>query len=234
MILRESQVALIGKFMDAVREGRSVCHQMIMGAGKTTVVGPLLALLLADGKSLVVQCVPNALLEMSRSVMRERFSTIFNKAVLTFHFDRFMTVTEGLYRKLHHARETRSVVVTTPTAIKSFALKFVEICHTLDGASIPAEKTKKSGFKALFGLSREDVKGRELDAAAIAGLRKEAALCIHIIDIFRSGALLLDEVDLILHPLKSELNWPTGGRRSRPVKARPSMGGPSAAQAASA
>lgn len=123
MILRESQVALIGKFMDAVREGRSVCHQMIMGAGKTTVVGPLLALLLADGKSLVVQCVPNALLEMSRAVMRERFSTIFNKAVLTFHFDRFMSVTEGLYRKLRHARETRSVVVTTPTAIKSFALK---------------------------------------------------------------------------------------------------------------
>ena len=29
--------------------------QMIMGAGKTTVVGPLLALLLANGKQLVIQ-----------------------------------------------------------------------------------------------------------------------------------------------------------------------------------
>jgi hypothetical protein len=38
-------------------------------------------------------------------------------------------------------------------------------------------------------------------------------LCVQIIDIFRSGALLLDEVDLILHPLKSELNWPIGGKR---------------------
>ena len=28
--------------------------------------------------------------------------------------------------------------------------------------------------------------------------------------IFQEGALLLDEVDLILHPLKSELNWPMG------------------------
>ena len=28
--------------------------------------------------------------------------------------------------------------------------------------------------------------------------------------IFRGGVLLLDEVDLILHPLKSELNWPLG------------------------
>ena len=127
------------------------------------------------------QCVPNALLEMSRTVMRERFSTIFNKSVLTFHFDRFMRVTEGLYRKLHHARETRAVVVTTPTAIKSFALKFVEIMHILDGSAITAENAKKSGFKALFGLSREDVvKEKELDAAAIADLRREAGLCVQV------------------------------------------------------
>jgi hypothetical protein len=63
-------------------------------------------------------------------------------------------VTEGLYRKMFHARETRAVVVTTPTAIKSFALKFVEIMHTLDGTSIQVEGQKRSGFKALFGLSK--------------------------------------------------------------------------------
>ena len=37
-----------------------------MGAGKTTVVAPLLALMLADGKSLIMSVVPKALLEMSR------------------------------------------------------------------------------------------------------------------------------------------------------------------------
>jgi hypothetical protein len=30
-------VALVRRFVDAVRGGRSLCHQMIMGAGKTTV-----------------------------------------------------------------------------------------------------------------------------------------------------------------------------------------------------
>lgn len=39
---------------------------MIMGAGKTTVVGPLLALILGDGRRLVAQVVPHALLEFSR------------------------------------------------------------------------------------------------------------------------------------------------------------------------
>ena len=29
---------------------------------------------------------------------------------------------------------------------------------------------------------------------------------------FNAGKLILDEVDLILHPLKSELNWPLGAK----------------------
>ena len=31
-----------------------------------------------------------------------------------------------------------------------------------------------------------------------------------MLKIFHSAALLLDEVDIVLHPLKSELNWPIG------------------------
>ena len=31
-----------------------------------------------------------------------------------------------------------------------------------------------------------------------------------ILSLFKEGVMLLDEVDLILHPLKSELNFPTG------------------------
>ena len=34
------------------------------------------------------------------------------------------------------------------------------------------------------------------------------AECANLLGLFRSAALLLDEVDLVLHPLKSELNWP--------------------------
>ena len=70
-------------FVAAAKGGGSSCEQMIMGGGKTTVIGPLLALLLADGQSLVVQCVPLALLEMSRNVMRERFSAVVRKPVYT-------------------------------------------------------------------------------------------------------------------------------------------------------
>ncbi|CDI81411.1 hypothetical protein EPH_0009710 [Eimeria praecox] len=48
LLLRQSQVLLLDRFLSSVKRGRSMCHQMLMGAGKTTVVSPLLSLLLAD------------------------------------------------------------------------------------------------------------------------------------------------------------------------------------------
>lgn len=48
-------MALIGRFMSKATAGQSMCHQMIMGAGKTTVVAPTLGLLLADGRRLVME-----------------------------------------------------------------------------------------------------------------------------------------------------------------------------------
>ena len=43
------QVEMVSHFIECARGRTSVCQQMIMGAGKTTVVGPLLVLCLADG-----------------------------------------------------------------------------------------------------------------------------------------------------------------------------------------
>ena len=42
-------------FMKKRKNHQSLVTQMIMGSGKTTVVGPLLVLLLADGDQAVVQ-----------------------------------------------------------------------------------------------------------------------------------------------------------------------------------
>ena len=40
---------MVRSFVAAASAGESRVQQMIMGAGKTTVIGPLLTLLLADG-----------------------------------------------------------------------------------------------------------------------------------------------------------------------------------------
>jgi hypothetical protein len=43
-----------------------------------------------------------------------------------------------------------------------------------------------------------------------ASLRQQVEVCIETMKLFHKGVLLMDEVDLILHPLKSELNFPVG------------------------
>lgn len=213
LMLRKSQVILVNKFMDALRNNRSMCHQMIMGAGKTTVVTPLLALMLADGKSLVTQVVPHALLDFSRGVMREKFAAVVRKPIFTFSFSRGTGITRDLYLKLCKARDSKAVICATPTSVKSFMLKFVEMMKVLEEKKFGSARrnAKNNGIFGAFSLSaiarrfRDQVEIVEADVEP-----QEVYYCAEILKLFRSGVLLLDEVDLLLHPLKSELNWPIG------------------------
>ena len=210
LMLRRSQIELVGTIMKSVQNdsGESkvvaaTCHQMIMGAGKTTVVGPLLALLLADGKRLVTQVVPHSLLEFSRGITRERFSAVIRKPVYTFSFDRFMTVTQQLYRKLVKAMDSRAVIIATSTALKAFQLKFIELLHQLDQshAEVRQYSGKDSREKKLWLEARKKLNN---------SLREQVQICVNVLKLLRIGTLIIDEVDLILHPLKSELNFPIG------------------------
>lgn len=219
LVLRESQVTLVNDFIARVARGESRCHQMIMGAGKTTVVGPLLVLALAQGEGLLMQVVPRALLEFSRSVMRDKFSALIQKPVYTFYFDRLSKIDKAVYQKLCIARDTMGVVCTTPTALKSFFLSFVQAAHALD-ASRFAEKDAREAAPTTFTkflkevLFREEIAGAKIKVLAEEDrllLQKQVQVSADIIErLLRPGTLIMDEVDLILHPLKSELNWPIG------------------------
>ena len=180
-----------------------VCsNQMIMGMGKTTVVGPLLALLLADGRSLVLQVVPRALLEFSRSVMRSRFSAITRKHIYTFGFDRFSDISAGLYHKFVKARANKAIIMTTPNALKSFALKFVETLHNLDllvHSQQPEQNVVKSFFGRALGLGGRSTAADDT-AVRIRDLQQQAQQAVRILNLWQGSHLLMDEVDVILHP----------------------------------
>ena len=139
LLLRSQQERLVHEFRHAAQSGESRVHQMIMGAGKTTVVAPLLALMLGNNQTLVMQVVPPALLEFSRSVMRQRFSSILRKPVYTFNFDRFTAASPQLLSKMVQARQLSAVMITSPTSLKSFMLKFVEVVHMLEQSNSDEE-----------------------------------------------------------------------------------------------
>jgi hypothetical protein len=79
------------------------------------VVAPLLALIVAVGKSLVLCVVPISLVEMSRTRMRETFAVIMVKRIYTLEFDRSTIVKPSMTRSLENAAANRGVVVATPS-----------------------------------------------------------------------------------------------------------------------
>jgi thiol-disulfide isomerase/thioredoxin len=184
--LRKKQVEIVNDFRASLSNNVSKVRQMIMGAGKTSVVAPLLALILADGKSLVLSVVPKALVEMSRTRLRETFASIMVKRIYTLEFDRSTTVKASMRRGLENAAVNRGVVVATPTTVKSILLSYIETLQHLKEAH-------------LVGI-----------AARVDELKSQADELSRILQLFKDGIMLLDEVDLILHPLKSELNFPIG------------------------
>jgi hypothetical protein len=75
--------------------GSSRVHQMLMGAGKTTVVGPLVLMIISGaapttdtGGHMAVCAAPPALVPMTLSVLRDRLSSFFHIPVRMFEFQR--------------------------------------------------------------------------------------------------------------------------------------------------
>ncbi|CAJ1327073.1 unnamed protein product [Effrenium voratum] len=135
IVLRPRQVEMVDWFMKSHREGESRVQQMIMGAGKTTVVGPLLSLMLASPEVLVTQVMPSPLLDQTRQILRACFARLLPKRIVTFQFDRQVedcpeTVMK-LYTKLEACRRAGGIVCSSPEAIKSMMLKLIEQLHAL-------------------------------------------------------------------------------------------------------
>ena len=57
-------------------------------------------------------------------------------------------------------------------------------------------------------------------ATAVPQLSAQARVAVNIVKQLQTSVLMLDEVDMILHPLKSELNFPIGEKE--PLHGSPS------------
>ena len=80
-MVREMQIELVEDFLKTVGAKQSAVVQMIMGGGKTSVVSPLLAMMLADGKRLISLVVPEPLLPQSMNEIQEKFNKVIMKRV---------------------------------------------------------------------------------------------------------------------------------------------------------
>lgn len=87
-------------------------------------------------------------------------------------------------------------------------LKFVEMMRHLEKSKTGRDTAAPEGEMFLSRIAR---RFREQSVVTELNVNPEDVYyCTEILKLFKEGVLLLDEVDLILHPLKSELNWPIG------------------------
>ena len=180
LLLRKMQVELVREFVDSVRSGRPRVRQMIMGGGKTTVVAPLLALLLGDGSQLVVLTMPHALLEQSRATLRAAFSSVLTKTIILVQIERASEVDFTLVEKLETARSARGIVLATAQSLKSLYLKILERCYALSVHQKAQPPAVEASVRALVAAVR----------------------------IFQSGCLIMDEVHHKSFEFYHPCHWP--------------------------
>ena len=184
-LLWKRQCNLVREFSSSARSGSSQAQQMIMGDGKTTVVGPLLALIMGgdvtdtsgDGRLVTLVC-PKALLQQSKTVMRTCFSSpITPKPLYTLKFDRGfdsrVSTLRKLRKKIVSAGRELGVVVAAPTSIKSYFLKYVELVTLL-------RAEREGGLKGPGYEKREKQKTEAAKKRAEAAAKRKKEVCFKL------------------------------------------------------
>ena len=143
---------LLHRLHQCVVRSESTCTQSLMGEGKSTIISPLLALLLADGHRLVGLCVPASLLDFSHAALRDRLTALTRRPVFTFHFGRALKATPQLHAKVAYARAAGAALLTSPTSLKALMLRLLEVLHGLEQELQEAQAAPRR--RILMGLGR--------------------------------------------------------------------------------
>eukprot|EP00930_Biecheleria_cincta_P036032 TRINITY_DN2473_c0_g3_i1.p1 TRINITY_DN2473_c0_g3~~TRINITY_DN2473_c0_g3_i1.p1 ORF type:complete len:3331 (+),score=578.52 TRINITY_DN2473_c0_g3_i1:683-9994(+) len=218
--LRKKQVSLVRTMQGTLADGKPLVHQMLMGEGKTTVVTPLLVLLHSTAERICIVCCPAALTEFTCKVLRERLCSAIARPVLQFNFTRSTAVTEDVFFRLLHAQAAHAVLCAGPTALKSLMLRFlltlhlIDVTHSEEHERQEKEKNTTPGFLLSFSwqslLSWPGQCTQDAAQERLGKLHFEVLALVCALKVFRGAMLLLDDIDLLMHPLRSELHWPLG------------------------
>lgn len=109
--------------------------QLNMGEGKTAVIVPILATLLANGKQLCVVTVLKSLFQTNQRSLRQCLGGMLNQRVYTFPCRRDMHTEADLLSKYEECMRERGVVITLPEYRLSFQLKIYEAARKGDTAN---------------------------------------------------------------------------------------------------
>ena len=182
--LRREQVAKLEQMITPTGNPH-VILQMIMGAGKTSVLLPILAVLNADGDHLSTVVVPEALFESVLKDMQETSRKAFKQATHVLYFDRNTQLTAQklaeMQAELESIRQNKHYLLISSKSLACIALKYQEALY-LHVHGLPSDQPLPE---------------------LVEGLRK-------ILLLFKEkGRAIIDEADMLLN-CRSEVNFSIG------------------------
>lgn len=130
IFIRQDQLNSIESLLEKNRYGgyKNKIIQLIMGAGKTTVLLNMLALKRADGTNLSIIEVPEPLYESNLASLNNITSRLYGQNPFGLKFDRDTPCGEfylkNLYFRFEKIRSERNYIVTTKSSIACLELKF--------------------------------------------------------------------------------------------------------------
>ena len=216
--LKEDQIQAIddlkivrGKISNPKAVGKLI--ELIMGAGKTSVIIPLLGMINADGENLPIVVFPKASLHSMSLELRHTVGTAFDLMVEQMEFSRHSHFdTEDLTRILDRfkdIRENRKILLIPSDSIQALFLKMAEtmIKYTEVLGIDPVELAQYPDAESfLWAVGGKIIQRQKLgdDAAVVPGEEHVVNLFLKVIkELKQSGVALVDEIDTIFDVLKS-------------------------------
>jgi len=132
-LLRPDQVASLSVLMRQASSGwyDSQILQAIMGAGKTKLLFPLLAVLAASKGRLSVVIVPQGMFQTNLIDFKKLIKRVFNRSVYPFRFSRDLPLNEKslqvMYTRLKDAVSSGNYVMTTAEDVQALELHYLDL-----------------------------------------------------------------------------------------------------------
>ena len=94
------------------------------------------------------------------------------------------------------------MVCAPPECIKSLLLKFIEQLHSLEEADMCEVARIREGIHFNGTMDVRDAAELRMMVEKLQGRSEMADAVIPILTMFEEGVLIMDEVDVLLHPLR--------------------------------
>ncbi|ADI37619.1 DUF3638 domain-containing protein [Waddlia chondrophila] len=198
IILRSEQISTIREMIDDPNAAR----QLIMGAGKSKVLSPLLAYGKATGTNLVMLMLPEALYETNCRDLDATNRELFGQKIFRFEFnrhsDRSVEALQETYIQLLETVRNKGFVPTTKSSMLSFRNAYFELLNQL--SQIPLEQ-------------------RYIQEEKISEIMGQLRIMSKIMKLFHDRTdVLADEIDACLD-VRKEVNFALG----EPQKINPTI-----------